>query len=370
MKGSAVISNKGKKSQEGSATLREQQKTLEERAQDIAYTVNHALLCFSNDTWINTIVAALSQKYLGKKLNTSLCMLSHRHDDGKQVCTNTDPDHVREHKEAREAVQETVGKSTSFSFGSGFDGIGSTSTDTSDAAKPKTPTVNIADAISCGTGCDHDHDTFLGAMKHWFVAEALGDLGGVGLTIALQRHAPDFMDWLSKGMEKVVGPLYARSTQAAAKDWAYRTGFGLTSPVTQRYQDELYQYEVKHLGQAVVWTVTSVGINLVSQKKLTGNNATVMELLLLKSAASGIVSGLLIGGRAFFPEQSSEWDKWNSDHIITPTSKVIASMSGMDQQQLDAALKHKDTLGSEAWISKVMAEMDDTGVPTWRLPAR
>lgn len=54
------------------AWQREQHKSGHERAQDIAYTINHALACTTLDT-LNTPVEVLSQKYLGRKISISYC---------------------------------------------------------------------------------------------------------------------------------------------------------------------------------------------------------------------------------------------------------------------------------------------------------
>ncbi len=50
----------------------EASKLPEQRAEDIAYTINHALACTTLDT-LNTPVEMLSQKYLGKKISISYC---------------------------------------------------------------------------------------------------------------------------------------------------------------------------------------------------------------------------------------------------------------------------------------------------------
>lgn len=51
---------------------REQQKSSHAKAQDIAYTINHALACTALDT-LNTPVEVLSQRYLGRKFSISFC---------------------------------------------------------------------------------------------------------------------------------------------------------------------------------------------------------------------------------------------------------------------------------------------------------
>lgn len=65
------------------AWQREQGKTARARAEDIAYTINHAIACTTLDT-LNTPVEVLTQKYLGRKLSISICpgCLSGEHGGG------------------------------------------------------------------------------------------------------------------------------------------------------------------------------------------------------------------------------------------------------------------------------------------------
>lgn len=55
-----------------SAWAREQAKSPRAKAEDIAYTINHALACTTLDT-LNTPVEVLTQKYLGRKFSISIC---------------------------------------------------------------------------------------------------------------------------------------------------------------------------------------------------------------------------------------------------------------------------------------------------------
>lgn len=65
------------------AWQREQGKSSRAKAEDIAYTINHALACTTLDT-LNTPVEVLTQKYLGRKLSISICpgCLSGEHEQG------------------------------------------------------------------------------------------------------------------------------------------------------------------------------------------------------------------------------------------------------------------------------------------------
>jgi len=73
-----------------SATEYEAHKTKEERAEDIAYTINHALACTVTD-FIDPFVGNLTQKYLGKRISIGC---GHDHSkDGKEG----HHDHAHEH---------------------------------------------------------------------------------------------------------------------------------------------------------------------------------------------------------------------------------------------------------------------------------
>lgn len=71
-------------------------KTKEERAEDIAYTINHALACTFTD-WIDPVVGNFTQKYLGKRFSVG-CGHDHSQDGGHHHDCGHDHSHDGEKK--------------------------------------------------------------------------------------------------------------------------------------------------------------------------------------------------------------------------------------------------------------------------------
>lgn len=298
-----------------SASEREQNKTERQKAEDIAYTINHALVCFATDV-IDPFVAAWSQKNLGTTLHTSFCNKTHDHGNGHHDHKAHEPHH-HHHKK-----QKTHGHHHHH----------------------------------------HENITFGGALKHWFVGEALGDLGAVPVTIAFQRLTPGFMEWVGQGMETVLGPLYKQGAMQAAKNWGRQNGMLPDSPEVKRHGDELYRHEVAHFGQVAVWTFSSVGLNIASQKYLTGNRLPVSYMLLYKTLGAATTAALLMGGRAFIPEKFHAWDSWTSDNIFKPASTTIGKLFGVDEKAIEVAAR-KSGLHNAKWEDRIatMAATTESG---------
>lgn len=277
------------------------QTTQEQRAEDIAYTINHAMVCAATDI-IDPFVAAWSQKHVGKKIHTSWCNKTHDHGDG----------HACSHH---------------------------------------------------GHGHDHHHDhapTFGGALKHWVIGEAVGDIGAVPVAVGLQRYAPGFMDWVSGGMEDILGKHYMRGAEAAAKEWAKKQGLPQDSTESRKYADEIYRYEVKHFGQAAVWTVASIGLNIASQKYITKNKHPVSYMLLYKTLGAATSATILLGGRAFVPETFRKWDKWTADNVFTPSTKTVSKLFGVDEKTVDNVVNKEKELIHKNWEARVEKSADST----------
>lgn len=272
-------------------------KSEEEKAEDIAYTINHALVCATTDV-IDPFVAAWSQKNLGKKLHTSWCNLTHDHGHGGH--------------------------------------------------------------------CHHHHDhkvTFGGSLKHWVIGEAIGDIGAVPVTIAFQRFTPGIMNSLNKGIESVLGTQYRKGAQKSAQRWAESQGINKDSVQAKEYENEMYRYEVKHFGQAAVWTVASIGLNIASQKFITGNNHPLSHLLLYKSLGAATSATLLLGGRAYAPEKFHSWDKWTAENMFAPATRSIGQFFGVKENAIEKVLKKEKMHADASWQEKVADDKKESGVP-------
>lgn len=312
--------------QQASATEREKNKTDRQKAEDIAYTINHALVCFATDV-IDPFVAAWSQKHLGTTLHTSFCNKTHDHGHQEHPTSNHHQDH-HHHAHCNHGHHHAEHHQPP-------------------STKPQSPKHHD----------DHNHHediTFGGALKHWFVGEALGDLGAVPVTIAFQRFTPGFMEWLGQGMETALGPLYKRGAMQAAKDWARQNGMSPDAPEVKIHGDELYRHEVAHFGQVAVWTCASVGLNIASQKYVTGNHLPVSCMLLYKTLGAATTAALLVGGRSFFPEKFHAWDGWTSENIFKPATTTVSKLFGVDEKSVAQAAK-KTEYHNVKWEDRIAA---------------
>lgn len=292
-----------------------------------AYTINHATLCFVTD-FIDPFIAAWSQKTFGKTYHTSWCNMTHQHTP--EIPIPPAP-----------PSNETLEVMGLGGFGKMADEIlaGGVNKD-----KPYTqPHVHNA---NCGHNQKGDV-SLKESLKHWLVGEAVGDVGAVAVTLGIQKVAPGAMRALSQGMEHVVGGLYYWSAQRDAKGWAKAHGHTEYSQECSDYAEKLYRHEVDHLGQAAVWAVSSVALNVASQKLITHNPLPVTQMLFYKSLGALTTSGLLVGGRSLFPNKFNQLDNVTAAHVFTPimhlvTGEVPSSnvsgdsmeMQGMVQQRL------------------------------------
>lgn len=164
-------------------------------------------------------------------------------------------------------------------------------------------------------------------LKDSVIAEIAGDIGAVPVTIAVQRLFPGLMDGLSRMAEPVVGGLFHASAVREAKEWSRAHHNHEESEECSQRAEKIYRYEIRHLPQAMVWTVSSVGINVTAQC-LLGNRAPLMHILAGKVGGAALTAVLTTGGRGLFPHQAERWDRWISTHVLVPTAEIIGTLTG------------------------------------------
>ena len=164
-------------------------------------------------------------------------------------------------------------------------------------------------------------------LKDSVIAEVAGDIGAVPVTIAVQRLFPGVMDGLSRMAEPLVGGLFHASTMRAAKAWSRAHHKHEESEECTLRAEKIYRYEMRHLPQAMVWTVSSIGINVTAQC-LLGNRAPLVHILAGKVGGATLTAFLTTGGRGLFPHQAERWDRWVSEHVLVPTSVFIGTLTG------------------------------------------
>lgn len=290
----------------------ERRKSAEERAQDVAYTINHALSCGVTDAFIQAPISEWVVRQGAKgggfsKLFQGLDRFFEKHDHAHD--DHPHGEHYEHHASHADHPHEDGHRHH--------------------AETHTSPALHV-----------HKKGIWHG-MSHWLQGEAVGDIGGIVPTILLQRHVPGFMHGLRTILEPVAGWAFRSGAKRDAHHWASKNGFAPDSPETIAKEKALYEHEVSHLPQAVMWNMFSIPINLFTQKKILKSNYTWGELIVGKTFGSLFSNTVLIGTRALAPEAVHKWDTFNSDHVIKPTSRVIGSMFGVDHKTMDeAADKH------------------------------
>lgn len=261
----------------------EHHKSAQQKAEDVIYTLNHALTCLGiTDTIVQPAVAALSLRLLGKRID---------------LCGHL-PDANHDHHEGHHHE---------------------------------------------GHHHEHDHGHgILGAFKRWhtfkefMIGELAGDVGAVLPTLALQRFFPGFMHGLRRCMEPLVGGWFRASAERGAKHWAQKHGLAADDPQAIARAQQLYEYEVSHLPQMAVWTASSIGINYgVMKYRNPGMKLT--DFLAVKSLGSLVTAGLVLAGRAASPTVAHGWDETVSRNLIVPATKILGAPFGVRGEEVEAA---------------------------------
>lgn len=258
---------------------REAAKTDAQRAEDVAYTINHAIACTVTDL-VDPIIGDLTQKHLNKRYHIGC----------------SDPTH------------------------------------------------------------NHGPDNPPHKQWQWWVGEVVGDFGAVPLTIAAQRYAPGFMQGLRTTLGTVLGPIYHLGAEHSAKAWARERGIAVGGKEYDERVKEIYTHEVDHLPQAAMWTASSMGINVITQK-LVGNHGPWWQIGLGKLAGASISIAAVLGARAAMPETVRSLDQWTSRNLFLPATKTVGKAFGVDEKSVErmAQRDEKAEYGT-GWRERVNAE--------------
>jgi hypothetical protein len=245
----------------------------DKQAQDIAYTINHALACTATD-FIDPYFGNLTQRFLGKRFSVGCGNPEHRHAHGEH------DHHPHGH---------------------------------------------------------HHHDSHL---KQWWLGEVVGDFGAVPVTIFLQRNFPSLMRSIGTGMESLLGGFFRRGAEKSTRRWAKKNHIDTSDPVYAEHREKIYRYEIDHLPQALVWTVSSIALNLTTQR-LTGNHAPLWQLTTGKAVGASISAGLVVGARGLAPATAHRWDQLTSETIFLPATKAVGSLFGVGENAVDMLAKEE-----------------------------
>lgn len=289
----------------------EENKTRQQKAEDVIYTLNHALTCLSiTDLLVMPTVNGVLGTMFGKSAPKFGCA-GHGHDGHHH---HHDDHHHHGH--------------------SPWDELKAPFRKMRDWVKSDAPLSEKLKSIGSNT-------------KNWLISEAAGDVGAVAPTIVLQRFAPGFMEGIRNTVEPVVGKWFKHGAEKAARQWADKHGIDRNSQECVDRAKELYEYEVRHLPQMAIWTLSSIGISWGTMKVLSPE-MRLGEFARTKIVGAGVTAGLVMGARAFSPNAAHGWDQGISKNIIVPTTKILGKPFGVKDEDVDKFMKrHEDKDGPE-----------------------
>src|SRR5690606_3397257 len=123
------------------------------------------------------------------------------------------------------------------------------------------------------------------------------------------------------------------------------------SPDCKAKEQQIYDHEIRHLPQALVWTASSVAINLTTQKYL-GNTAPLWQLAAGKAAGAGISAALVVTGRALAPQTARTWDQFTSKNLFLPMTKILGRAAGISGEDVERMAAREQRLEEAGWTEQ------------------
>lgn len=207
----------------------------------------------------------------------------------------------------------------------------------------------IAAAFGINVGCNdpsHRHPgqkfslrSFLHEAGHYLKGEIIGDLVAVPLTIGVQRLFPNFMHGVRRVVEPLVGWAFRLGASHSARRWGQAQGLAADAPEVQAQADAMYEHEVQHLPQAVVWNMFAYPIGAFGQKAM-GHGSEYKQIFKSKLVGAAVSNGILIGGRMLAPGAAQKWDRFAGDNFIAPVSKTVGKAFGVDEKTMQQTRAH------------------------------
>ncbi len=291
----------------------ERQKTKQQHAEDIAYTINHSLYCTLTD-FLNPPINAATDGYLRWLIpgcgHDHSKDGGHHHDHGGH-CTHPDHHHPPSNLNRWEKVK--LASKQAFS-----------------------------------------KERFVQYAK----GEFIGDFGAVPLTIGVQRMFPNFMNGVRKLCEPIMRPLFKWGVERDNKDWAKKHNVAADSQEYKDHASKVYEYEMSHFPQAVVWTGFSLGLNTGYQMWADKSPIPFSQKFLLKSTSvlSGILvtAGVVVAARALAPNKMHSFDTWTGEKAILPATKAVGKLFGVKEEDVERmAEKDKEQDAAPTWKTRM-----------------
>ncbi len=196
-------------------------------------------------------------------------------------------------------------------------------------------------------------------LANCWTAEIIGDFGSVPVTIGIQRIFPGFMSRVSELAEPIFHKAFLKGAKHDTAAWAQRHGYSIGSEEYNSRVERIYNYEVQHISQALVWTASSVVLNIASQR-LMGNKAPIIHIAAGKIGGAALTAGITVGGRAIFPRKAEQLDKFTSEKILLPLKSKIDKALDLDDDGHHANASKYSRIAHDAnWKKRV--ENDKNG---------
>ncbi len=326
----------------------EHSKTRQQKAEDLVYTLNHSIMCLLFTDTIGLSGAANLYNYIfkpSKKVN-----LDHDHNTGYGAWEWLRDRVQGKHKDEGYVAAKHAAEDDRIAHEIEH----AAEHEAADLAKGKKPTIHPDPAIKLtpdSRGATVARKFWL-TSKKWIFAEAVGDLGAVPFTLYLQRHAPNFMHSLRAPLESAVGWAYKSSSEKSARNWGAKNGLAPDSQEVKDRQHELYEYEMSHMPQMAVWTVSSIALNFGAMHafhKLDPRKyerTSLGEFAKVKGLGALFTMAMVMGLRGATPGGAHWWDQHVGKNIIIPVTKKVGGLFGVEEKDVDAFQKSHARMAS------------------------
>ena len=191
-------------------------------------------------------------------------------------------------------------------------------------------------------------------LVEYVKGEFIGDFGAIPLTMGVQYMAPDFMKGIRKLSEPVVGPVFKWGVERDSKHWAGKHNVSPDSSEAKARAANLYEYELQHFPEAVVWTGFALGLNTAYQMHADQSPIPFYNKLALKSTSvlSGVLvtAGVVVAARALAPDRMHRFEEWMTKNVTLPPMMAVGKAVGIDQKTMEDAAKEQ--AGGE-WAQRI-----------------
>ena len=180
------------------------------------------------------------------------------------------------------------------------------------------------------------------------LAELVGDFGSVPVAVAAQRYAPEAMQVVEDALEPIVGKAFKNSAIKATNRWAEQYGIAYNSKAYKQHVEEIYDHEISHLPQAVLWTFSSIAINVLTQRAV-GVTKPWRSMIAGKAGSVMLVSGAILSARMFSPKFTRTLDKWTTKNIVAPSTRHVGKVMGISEEAIENVLEEQNDVKPANW---------------------